>query len=57
MRDLIENKIKNRKRIKKIKKMRTKIGLKNKIKCWGIKLKEKKQIQKRIKKEQLKKWH
>jgi hypothetical protein len=28
MRDLIENKIKNRKRIKKIKKMRTKIGLK-----------------------------
>ena len=42
MRDLIENKIKNRKRIKKIKKMRTKIGLKNKIKCWVIKLKEKK---------------
>jgi hypothetical protein len=28
MRDLIENKIKNRKRIKKIKKIRTKIGLK-----------------------------
>jgi hypothetical protein len=35
--------------------MRTKIGLKNKIKCWGIKLKEKKQIQKRIKKRTIKK--
>jgi hypothetical protein len=36
--------------------MRTKIGLKNKIKCWVIKLKEKKkQIQKRIKKRTIKK--